>query len=189
MAPALAIPAVASTPKAFVPDGFVFVSEAVGDLGGPHPGVAQVYENASGRRALLLGMRRPDGFEATGWGFVLPCRTCGGDLPAEKNLEVTIRQGTVHIIDRSEASQQGMSTRAELVFRRDPASLKWRLSTLKQLTVFTQNGNAELAFTDYERGETRDEIGRYSGSTFTSIEAEAGTIDKQVLTLDGLVLY
>jgi len=39
---ALAIPAVASRPEAFVPDGFTLEREVQGDLGQDAPGVAQV---------------------------------------------------------------------------------------------------------------------------------------------------
>lgn len=186
---ALAIPAVASRAQAFVPDGFAFVREVVGDLGGPYPGVAQVYENPVGRRALLLGMRRPDGFEATGWGFILPCRTCGGDLSGDRNLELRIRGHAVVVIDRSASDADGTTTRAELELRRDSATLKWRLAVLTQLTAFTREGRAEQSITDYERGETRDSVGRYDGETFFAEKVENATIAAPVLTLDTLTLY
>ena len=186
---ALAIPAIASGAQAFIPDGFSFVSEVSGDLGGPYPGVAQVYENVAGRRALLVGMRRPEGFEATGWGFVLPCRSCGADLPGDRNLELRIHQRAVVVIDRSASEAEGTTTRAELELRRDPATLKWKLVTLTQFTVFTRQGRAEQSITDYERGETRDSVGRYDGSVFFVEKVESAAITAPALTLDVLTLY
>lgn len=186
---ALAIPAIASQAQAFVPEGFSFVREVSGDVGGPYPGVAQVYETAAGRRALLIGMRRPEGFEATGWGFIVPCRSCGGDLPGDHNLELRIRDQAVVVIDRSASDAQGTTTRAELALRRDPVTLKWRLATLTQFTAFIREARAEQSVTDYERGETRDSVGRYDGVTFFAEKVEKATIAAPVLTLDTLTLY
>lgn len=186
---ALAIPAVASRPEAFVPEGFALEREVEGDLGAEGRGVAQVYRNAEGRRALLLGMRGPRGFEATGWGFVLPCATCGVDLPADRNLELAIRQQRVVVIDRSLSRAEAISTSAELTLAYDRAARRWWLQSLRQLTVFDRTGRAEESRIDYETGATRDAVGRYDGRVFFAESAQAGQRQGDRPALDTLVLY
>ena len=186
---ALAIPAVASRPEAFVPEGFTLEREVEGDLGAEGRGVAQVYRNAEGRRALLLGMRGSRGFEATGWGFVLPCATCGVDLPAERNLELAIRQLRVVVIDRSLSRAEAISTSAELTLAYDRAARRWLLQSLRQLTVFDRTGHAEESRIDYETGATRDAVGRYDGQTFFAASTQTGKLEGDRPALDTLVLY
>ena len=181
--PALAIPAVASSAQAFVPDGFTLANEVTGDLGGAYPGVVQVYENRQGRRAMLVGLRRPNGFEATGWGFVLPCRTCGADLPPDRNLDVRI-QG-----HRSASPPDRTPTQAELVFRPSDDRRGWLLTTLTQLTVFTREGRAEQSYIDYRRGDTQDAVGRFDGARFTPDRIDSGRTEARELALDSLALY
>ncbi|VCU72588.1 hypothetical protein PIGHUM_04690 [Pigmentiphaga humi] len=186
---ALAIPAVASRPEAFVPDGFSLESQVEGDLGLAGQGVAQVYRNAEGRRALLLGARGAQGFQATGWGFVLPCATCGVDLPPERNLELAIRQQRVVVIDRSLSASEQISTSAELTLSYDSAERRWWLQSLRQLTVFERTGEAEESRIDYETGTTRDAVGRYDGQVFFAESVRSEQIAPQKLPLDGLTLY
>jgi hypothetical protein len=187
--PALAIPAVASSAQAFVPEGFTLATEVTGDLGGAYPGVVQVYENRQGRRAMLVGLRRPNGFEATGWGFVLPCRTCGADLPPDRNLQIRIQGGAIIVVDRSASSADGTTTQAELVFRPADDRRGWLLTTLTQLTVFTTQGRAEQSYIDYRRGDTQDAVGRFDGARFVPDRIDSGRTDARELPLDTLALY
>jgi hypothetical protein len=187
--PALAIPAVASSAQAFVPDGFTLANEVTGDLGGPYPGVVQVYENRQGRRAMLVGLRRPNGFEATGWGFVLPCRACGADLPPDRNLQIRIQGGAIIVVDRSASSADGTTTQAELMFRPSDDRRGWLLTTLTQLTVFTKEGRAEQSYIDYRRGDTQDAVGRFDGARFVPDRIDSGRTDARELPLDTLALY
>ncbi|MDX3905030.1 MAG: hypothetical protein QHC78_05010 [Pigmentiphaga sp.] len=186
---ALAIPAVASRAEAFVPEGFSLEREVEGDLGGQGRGVAQVYRNAGGRRALLLGTRGPGGFEATGWGFVLPCATCGLDLPADRNLELEIRRQRVIVTDRSLSKADAISTSAQLILQYDGQSRRWWLQALRQLTVFTRTGRAEESRIDYETGDTRDAVGYYDGQVFFAESVQPGKLEGDPPTLDSLVLY
>ena len=186
---ALAIPAVASRPEAFVPDGFTLEREVQGDLGLDGQGVAQVYRNAEGRRALLIGARSPQGFQATGWGFVLPCATCGVDLPADRNLELAIRQQRVVVTDRSVSKAEEISTSAELTLSYDRAARRWWLQSLRQLTLFARTGGAEESRVDYETGTTRDAVGRYDGQVFFAETSQTGTLEGDRPALDTLVLY
>lgn len=186
---ALAIPAVASRAEAFVPDGFSLEREVEGDLGGDGPGVAQVYRNAQGRRALLLGTRGAQGFEATGWGFVLPCAACGVDLPADRNLDLAIRQQRVVIIDRSLSKAESISTSAELTLSYDRAARRWWLQSLRQLTVFERTGRAEESRVDYDSRTTRDAVGRYDGQVFFAESVQPGQLEGDRPALDTLVLY
>ncbi|WP_420224910.1 hypothetical protein [Pigmentiphaga litoralis] len=187
--PALAIPAVASSAQAFVPDGFTLANEVTGDLGGAYPGVVQVYENPQGRRAMLVGFRRPNGFEATGWGFVLPCRTCGADLPPDRNLDVRIQGGAIIVVDRSESAAEGTTTQAQLVFRPSDDRRGWLLTTLTQLTVFTKDRRAEQSYIDYRRGDTQDAVGRFDGARFVPDRIDSGRTDARELPLNTLALY
>jgi hypothetical protein len=179
----------ASTAQAFVPAGFSLEREVSGDLGWADPGVAQVYENAAGRRALLIGVRHPNGFEATGWGFVLPCSTCGADLPADRNLDVSIRQQAVVVVDRSVSKNDDTTTDAELTLRYDTATRQWLLATLTQLTAYPSQQKAEESFVDYLHGKTRDAQGSYDGATFSAQTEQKGEIPIQALSLDTLTLY
>lgn len=187
--PALAIPAVASSAQAFVPDGFTLASEITGDFGAPYPGVVQVYENRQGRRAMLVGLRRPNGFEATGWGFVLPCRSCGADLPAERNLEIRIQGGAIVVFDRSASAADGTTTQAQLIFRPVNDHRGWLLARLTQLTVFTREGRAEQSYVDYQQGDTQDAVGRFDGANFLPDRIDSGRTDPRELSLDTLALY
>ncbi|GAA4331124.1 hypothetical protein GCM10023144_19440 [Pigmentiphaga soli] len=189
VAPALAIPGVASSAQAFVPDGFVLLREAQGDLGGGVPGVAQVYENADGRRALLIGWRRPDGFEASGWGFVVPCRDCGIDLSGYDNYDVRIDGRAVVVEDRSASAEQGTRTDARLTLAYDAGLRRWRLATVSQATTFLRSGRAEHSFIDYLRGVSRDAVGKMEDGAFRPESVQEKPTPPQVLTLDGLALY
>lgn len=186
---ALAIPAVASRAEAFVPDGFTLEREVQGDLGGDGMGLAQVYRNAEGRRALLLGVRGAKGFEATGWGFLLPCAACGVDLPADRNLDLEIRQQRVVITDRSLSRAEATSTEAELTLSYDRQARRWWLHSLRQLTVFQGTGRAEESRVDYESRVTRDAVGRWDGRIFFAETVQRGQLEGDRPALDTLVLY
>lgn len=186
---ALAIPALASRAEAFVPDGFELEREVEGDFGAEGVGVAQVYRNAEGRRALLLGVRSARGFEATGWGFLVPCAACGVDLPADRNFEVEIRHRRVVITDRSFSKAEDTATSAELTLSYDRQAKRWWLRSLRQLTVFQRSGRAEESHVDYEARTTRDAVGRHDGQVFFAESVQSGRIEGEQPALDTLVLY
>lgn len=186
---ALPIPAMAARADSFAPVGFVLEREISGDLGGKFPGLAQIYHNTEGRRALLIGTRHPDGFHATGWGFVLPCRACGADLSAADNVDVKIRDHGIVVIDRSESEEEDLSTRAELTLRYDDHAKQWRLISVSQFAQFRRTGRAEQSFVDYAKGLTRDAVGRYEGNVFFAESVHASAIEPRLLSLDELLLY
>lgn len=185
----LPIPSVATNPQDFVPEGFTLEREVSGALAGAAPGVAQIYENAAGRRALLIGYRTGRGFEASGWGFVVACRECGIDVPGSENVELAIVDRAVRLIDRSLSKADGTRTEAELTLRYDAGVRAWRLALLKQFTIYEQEGRAMRSSMDYLSGDTRDAEGRYDGLQFKPDTEQTGHVAVEPQILETLDLY
>lgn len=185
----LPIPSVSAQATDFVPPGFTLLREVTGDIGGGSPGVAQIYENADGRRALLIGYRKPAGFEANGWGFVVACRTCGIDVPADQNVELRIEDRAIKLRDRSLSQADATRTEAELTLRYDPSLRAWRLAQLSQFTIFENEGRAERADMDYLTGDTLDAEGRWDGLRFAPEREQTERVAVTPQTLETLDLY
>jgi hypothetical protein len=185
----LPIPSVSARAQDFVPEGFTLEREVTGALAGSAPGVVQVYENAAGRRALLIGYRGANGFEASGWGFVVACRTCGIDVAGSENVTVQIIDRAVRLTDRSLSRVDGTRTEAELTLRYDPAMRKWRLGLLEQFTIYEQEGRAVRSSMDYLSGDTLDAEGRYDGLQFKPDTEQRGHVAVEPQILETLDLY
>jgi hypothetical protein len=185
----LPIPSVAARAQDFVPEGFALEREVTGPLAGSAPGVVQVYENAAGRRALLVGYRTNAGFEASGWGFVVACRTCGIDVPGNQNVEVKIIDRAVRLTDRSLSRVDGTRTEADLTLRYDAGLGKWRLALLEQFTIYEQEGRAVRSVMDYLSGDTLDAEGRYDGLQFKADTEQKGRVAVEPQILETLDLY
>ncbi|QEI05747.1 hypothetical protein FXN63_07730 [Pigmentiphaga aceris] len=185
----LPIPSVAASAQEFVPEGFTLSREVTGPLAGAAPGIAQIYENAAGRRALLIGYRTAQGFEASGWGFVVACRDCGIDVPGDQNVELAIVDRAVRLIDRSLSKVDGTRTEAELTLRYDAGVRAWRLALLEQFTIFEQEGRAMRSSMDYLSGDTRDAEGRYDGLQFKADSEQTGHVAVEPQILETLDLY
>lgn len=185
----LPIPSVSASAQDFVPEGFALDREITGTLAGASPGVVQIYENAAGRRALLIGYRTARGFEASGWGFVVACRDCGIDVPGTENVEVTIVDRAVRLVDRSLSKVDGTRTEAELTLRYDAGVRAWRLALLEQFTIYEQEGRAIRSSMDYLSGDTRDAEGRYDGLQFKPDSDQSGHVAVEPQILETLDLY
>ena len=185
----LPIPSVAGNAQDFVPEGFTLEREVSGVLAGAAPGVVQIYENAAGRRALLIGYRTSRGFEASGWGFVVACRDCGIDVPGSQNVELAIVDRAVRLTDRSLSKVDGTRTEAELTLRYDPGVRAWRLALLEQFTIYEQEGRAMRSSMDYLSGDTRDAEGRYDGLQFKPDSEQTGHVAVEPQILESLDLY
>jgi hypothetical protein len=185
----LPIPSVAANAQDFVPEGFTLDREVTGPLAGSAPGIVQIWQNQAGRRALLIGYRTAQGFEASGWGFVVACRDCGIDVPGSQNVELAIIDRAVRLIDRSLSRADGTRTEAELTLRYDASMRAWRLALLEQFTVFEKEGRAMRSSMDYLSGDTRDEEGRYDGLRFESDNDQRGHVAVEPQILETLDLY
>lgn len=185
----LPIPSVATNAQDFVPEGFTLEREVSGALAGAAPGVVQIYENAAGRRALLIGYRTSRGFEASGWGFVVACRDCGIDVPGTENVELAIVDRAVRLIDRSLSKVDGTRTEAELTLRYDAGVRAWRLALLEQFTIYEQEGRAMRSSMDYLSGDTKDAEGRYDGLQFKPDSEQTGHVAVEPQILETLDLY
>lgn len=185
----LPIPSAAASAQDFVPEGFVLEREVTGALAGAAPGVVQVYQNAAGRRALLIGYRTANGFEASGWGFVVACRDCGIDVPGTENVDLRIVDRAVRLTDRSLSRADGTRTEADLTLRYDASLRAWRLALLEQFTIFEQEGRALRSSMNYLSGDTLDAEGRYDGLQFKPDSEQKGRVAVEPQILETLDLY
>lgn len=185
----LPIPSASASAQDFVPEGFTLEREVTGPLAGEAPGVVQVYENAAGRRALLIGYRTAGGFEASGWGFVVACRTCGIDVPGNENVSLQIIDRAVRLTDRSLSRADGTRTEAELTLRYDAGLRAWRLALLEQFTVYEQEGRAVRSSMNYLSGDTLDAEGRYDGLQFKPDTEQKDHVAVEPQILETLDLY
>lgn len=156
---------------------------------GPAGRWARIHRNAQGRRLLVLGESQSVGFRETGWGFVLPCESCGLDLPPSDNLTLSWQGEALHIRDRSLSRETGVESDALLVLRFTPEKQQWRLARVEQHSTFHKKGTAEKAIIDYDLGYSYDATGRQVNAQWVEESSQEDRPPKQYLPIHLLNLY